>query len=155
MQCSIRWIWKYEQLCLTFIEIFHAGWNTLSRDGVTPSQQAVHRSRGPVSTRQLCWWIRMRRGDSFKVYKRTSYIFYNKLFLHQGNLEPGSTYIISLAAHNKLGFSKSARITVTLPQSQLSDTGGEREHVIEVLGPGIVHQRGLFSLNCGGKISIK
>ena len=80
----------------------------------------------------------MRRGDSFKVYKRTSYIFYNKLFLHQGNLEPGSTYIISLAAHNKLGFSKSARITVTLPQSQLSDAGGEREcDVIEVLGTSI------------------
>ena len=90
-----------------------------------------------------------------RYIKGHSYIFYNKWLLHQGNLEPGSTYIISLAAHNKLGFSKSARITVTLPQSQLSDTGGEREHVIEVLGPGIVHQRGLFSLNCGGKISIK
>ena len=91
----------------------------------------------------------------FQGIKGHKYIFYNKWWLHPGNLEPGSTYIISLAAHNKLGFSKSARITVTLPQSQLSDTGGEREHVIEVLGPGIVHQRGLFSLNCGGKISIK
>ena len=48
-----------------------------------------------------------------------------------GNLDPGSTHIISLSAHNKVGFSKSARLRVSLPrESRHSDAGESKKSFI-------------------------
>ena len=73
----------------------------------------------------------MRRGHIYLVFIYQFIITIISYFL-PGNLDPGSTHIISLSAHNKVGFSKSARLRVSLPiESQHSDAGESKKSFID------------------------
>ena len=84
----------------------------------------------------------MRRGHIYLVFIYQLIITIISFFL-PGNLDPGSTHIISLSAHNKVGFSKSARLRVSLPiESQHSDAGEEsKKSLLAAVKPIVLHSR--------------
>lgn len=72
----------------------------------------------------------MRIGHTRLVFIYILSIHKYTLFLLSGNLDPGSTHIISLSAHNKVGFSKSARLRVSLPTESRPGDAGQSNKVL-------------------------
>ena len=83
----------------------------------------------------------MRTGHSCLVFVYILLIHEYTFFTLSGNLDPGSTHIISLSAHNKVGFSKSARLRVSLPTESRSSDAGESERNKGNIIPPLHHSR--------------